>query len=166
MVVLILLMAATTSAQPGVFSKDTLIIYTPQWKGERFLDGRPKVPDEVLEKMKGIVIDDAILVLKKHGFNNQYDDRYVSNQDKPKLVGRAVTCTFMPVRPDVNSSIDARAEKDGRKGSPNGKVVDTLVVGDVIVADMWGEITNTFAGGNISGRINKMTGGTGIVIIG
>ena len=41
-------------AQPGVLTKQQLVEYTPDWKGERFADGRPKVPDAVLDRMKKV----------------------------------------------------------------------------------------------------------------
>ena len=161
-----LLTGAVAEAQQSTFTRSDLIKYTPLWKGERFPDGRPKVPDEILEKLKDVVIDDAILIVKKHGFNNQYDDGYVVNQEYPVLVGRAVTGVFMPLRPDVNDVTSKKAKEKGASRSHNGRVVETLVEGDVVVADLYGEITNTFAGGGVSGRIRKMIGDTGLVING
>ncbi|MFC1551042.1 RraA family protein [Candidatus Latescibacterota bacterium] len=159
------LTGAVAEAQETTFTKEDLIKYTPMWKGERFEDGRPKVSDEILEKMKTVVIDDAILIVKRHGFMNQYDDGYEVNQDYPVLVGRAVTGVFMPLRPDVTDVILANAEKNEVSKSHNGRIVETLVPGDIVVADLWGDITNTFAGGGVSGRINKMTEGKGGLVI-
>ncbi len=155
----------SAEAQESTFTKEDLIKYTPYWKGERFEDGRPKVSDEILEKLKTVVIDDAILIVKRHGFMNQYDDGYEVNQDYPVLVGRAVTAVFMPLRPDVTDVILASAEKRDVSRSHNGRVYETLIPGDVVVADLWGDITNTFAGGGVSGRINKMTEGNGGLVI-
>ena len=33
-------------------SKEELIFLSPEWNGERFEDGRPKVPDEIIKRMK------------------------------------------------------------------------------------------------------------------
>ena len=140
-----MLTGAISEAQHGSFSKSDLIEYTGLWKGERFPDGRPKVSDEILEKLKDVVIDDAILIVKKHGFNNQYDDGYVVNQEYPVLVGRAVTGVFMPLRPDVNDVIGKKAKENKVSPSPNGRVVQTLAEGDVVVGGM-GKIGGTFLG--------------------
>lgn len=157
--------AQAVHAQISTFSRDELIEYTPLWQGERFPDGRPKVPDDVLDKLKDIVIDDAILVLKENGYICQYEDGFVSTHTRPLLIGRAVTCIFMPERPDVAGAITSRHKADGVRGANNSVVVNTVVPGDVIVADMYGKIENTFAGGGVSGTINRM-GGRGLVIDG
>jgi len=53
-----LLLTATplVEAQPGVLTPQQLIEYTPEWKGERFPDGRPKVPDAILDRMKEVTL--------------------------------------------------------------------------------------------------------------
>ena len=33
-------------------TKEQLIALTPEWTGERFPDGRPKVPDDVMKRMQ------------------------------------------------------------------------------------------------------------------
>ena len=53
-------------------SKEELIFLTSEWKGERFADGRPKIPDNLLERAKKIYIDDAWTVLKNEGYLNQF----------------------------------------------------------------------------------------------
>jgi len=167
MVVLVLVMAATTSAQPGVFSKDALIEYTPLWKGERFPDGRPKVPDDILERMKDVALEEAWAVLRNHEYNQQFDRGWVTTMDDPVLVGRAVTAFYLPLRPDVNDVIKAKGEKEGRIGGQNSWVIDTLVKGDVIVVDMFGQVENaTFFGDNLANSIYVKSGGAGIVIDG
>src|SRR5262245_16768872 len=80
----------SASAQVGVFTKDDVVAYTPEWKGERFPDGRPKVPDEILARMKAVSIEEAWGVLKQHGYNNQFDGNWVlAGPKNPVLVGRA-----------------------------------------------------------------------------
>src|ERR1035437_2374563 len=44
--------------QPGILSRELLIKYTPDWKGERFEDGRPKVPDGILQRMKSVTLEE------------------------------------------------------------------------------------------------------------
>src|ERR1700712_4335839 len=45
-------LVTSAPAQEGFFTRDAVIKYTPEWKGERFDDGRPKVPDAILDRMK------------------------------------------------------------------------------------------------------------------
>jgi 4-hydroxy-4-methyl-2-oxoglutarate aldolase len=156
------------SAQVGVFTREHVIEYSPEWKGERFPDGRPKVSDELLSRMKPVSIEEAWAVLKRHGFNQQFEGNWVLAGPKdPVLVGRAVTAYFLPVRPDVNGVIKQKGEKDGRVGGQNSWIIDTAVKGDVIVVDLMGKIVDgTFMGDNLANSIWAKTGGNGVVING
>ena len=51
--------AGTASPQLGMFSNEQRIALTREWKGERFSDGRPKVPDAVLEGLKDVDAEEA-----------------------------------------------------------------------------------------------------------
>ena len=128
-------------------SKEELIFLTAEWKGERFADGRPKVPDDLLERARHINIDDAWTVLKNEGYLNQYEGNWKTVNNEP-VIGRAVTAMFMPSRPDVEKNIKARGtSRDGRKGNTNAWPIETLVKGDVYIADNFGKI----AGGTLMG---------------
>ena len=167
--VLLVIVAAPgwAEAQVGVFSKDALVQYTAQWKGERFPDGRPKVPDDILRRMKPVSIEEAWAVCRRHGFNNQFEGNWVITHTDPVLVGRAVTAMFHPVRPDVNNVIVEQGKKDGRVGGQNSWIIDTVVKGDVIVVDLMGKVVDgTFMGDNLANAIFAKSGGTGVVIDG
>lgn len=120
-------------------SKDELIFLTSAWKGERFADGRPKVPDDILNRAKNIGMDDAWTVLKNLGYTNQFESGWKMVNDTP-VIGRALTAMFMPSRPDVEKNIKDRGVKQGRIGNTNSWPIETLVKGDVYVADGFGKI--------------------------
>ena len=129
-------------------SKEELIFLTSSWQGERFADGRPKVSDSLLERARHINIDDAWTVLKNNGYVNQFEGGWKMVKDDVPVIGRAVTAMFMPSRPDVEKNIKARGTtRDGRKGNTNSWPIETLVKGDVYVADGFGKI----AGGTLMG---------------
>src|SRR5437773_7849616 len=86
-------------------SKEELIFLTSEWKGERFRDGRPKVPDSLVERAKHIGIEEAWTVLKNEGYKNQFEGNWKMVNDTVKVVGRVVTAQFMPSRPDVEMKI-------------------------------------------------------------
>src|SRR5688500_15557332 len=101
----------TTSFAQNI-SKEELTFLTSEWKGERFPDGRPKIPDNLLERAKHIMIDDAWTVLKNEGYLNQYEGGWKTVNDT-LMTGRAVTAMYMPSRPDVEKNIKARGAKQG-----------------------------------------------------
>jgi regulator of RNase E activity RraA len=120
-------------------SKEELIFLTPDWKGERFPDGRPKVSDQILDRMKLVTLEEAWAVLRNENFKHQYEDGWQVINPDSVLVGRAVTATFMPGRPDIHRVIDERGlAKDKRVGSQNSWTIDLLTKRDVYVVDQFG----------------------------
>ena len=163
----VVLISSAAFSQVDIFSKAELIQYTPKWTGERFEDGRPKVSDDLLRRMKEVSIEEAWAVCNRHGYINQFEGNWVITEDDPVLVGRAVTAYFQPKRPDVDSVITAQSKADGRIGGQNSWIIDTIVEGDVIVVDLMGKVVDgTFLGDNLANSIWVKSGGTGVVIDG
>lgn len=148
-------------------TKEQIIELTREWKGERFEDGRPKVPDSCLEKLRMMTLEEIWLPLYVKDYHFQYEGELKSLYGAKKLVGRAVTCTFMPVRPDLASIVKEKGDERSWQGSCNQWVVDNLTEGDVVVADMYDKVFNgTFVGGNLTTAIRVRTKTGGAVIWG
>lgn len=167
---LILLFAGEGRAQLGMFSKEQRIEFTREWKGERDEGGRPLVPDSVLERLKNTTAEEAWGVLRGARYPNQFASGFQQIVTVPgkRLVGRAVTAVFMPLRPDVNAVINEKAKAEGRGGAggQNAWVIDILKPGDVVVVDLFGKIKDgTFIGDNLATSIFTKTG-TGVVVDG
>jgi regulator of RNase E activity RraA len=132
----------------------------------RFADGRPKVPDELLERMKLVTTEEAWGVLRKHGYHHQFEGKWFCTHPGKILVGRAVTAMMVPQRPDLHSLIEELGQSEGRIGGQNSWVIDTLVEGDVMVIDLFGKIRDgTFVGDNLATSLQSHTK-TGAVIHG
>lgn len=143
-------------------SKEELIFLTQEWKGERYEDGRPKVPDEILDRMHLVTHDEAWAVMKNAGYFYQYADGWETINPDSILIGRAVTATFIPGRPDIHNAIDDRGKKEGKKGQ-NSWPVDILIKRDVYVADQFGiHVNGPTIGDNVGNAIYAKTG-NGIV---
>ncbi len=150
------------AAQSVQISKDELIALTSEWKGERFADGRPKVPDDIIRRMKQVSVEEAWAVLTNAGYRYQVAENWEVINPDSVLVGRAVTATFMPGRPDVWKAIDSFGKKEGRRGQ-NVWAVEMLQKGDVYVADQFGAKRNgPTIGDNVGNAIYARTG-NGIV---
>ncbi|HKO82729.1 MAG TPA: hypothetical protein VJU78_20125, partial [Chitinophagaceae bacterium] len=93
------------SSKSQQITKDQLLFLTREWKGERFPDGRPKVPDSILNRMKLVTLEEAWAVLRNENYKHQYDDNWQTINPDSVLVGRAVTAIFMPGRPDLQRAI-------------------------------------------------------------
>jgi len=145
-------------------SKEELLFLTPEWKGERFPDGRPKVPDAILKRMKLVTHEEAWAVLKGDNYKHQYDEGWLSINPDSVLVGRAVTATFMPGRPDIHRAIDKRGHtRDGRIKSQNAWTVAMLVKGDVYVVDQFGAHEDGPTIGDNVGMAILTNSGNGII---
>lgn len=134
---------------------------------ERFPDGRPRVPDDILERMKAVTTEEAWGVCRRNGYNFQFEGNWQNLHPEQVLVGRAVTAVFMPKRPDIDEAVEEWGQSTGRlAGKQNSWVIDTLLPNDVIVVDLFGKIQNgTFAGDNLSTAIHSRSH-TGMVIDG
>lgn len=159
----LLLSWQTASAQLWKLSPEELTKLTAKSAFERFPDGRPKVPDPLLQKLRtmDIAIEDMIGAVRSAGYTSQYEGENwkVLNPQK-KLVGRAFTVQFMPARPDLSEMLDVR----GRLR--NQSALDLLQPDDVVVVDLFGKReAGTFVGDKLAYYVWKTTG-TGMVIDG
>ena len=167
MVVSSMVSVAIAEAQVGSFSKEDLIALTAPWKGERLPDGRPKVPDDLLERMKAVTLNEAVSVLLEKGYNYQYEGNWIRINGDKVLVGRATTVQFMPLRPDMNEGNRALAKSNGDKiGTSKTNLFNVLLKHDVPVVDVFGKgEKGTYVGDNLATQIYARTG-TGFVVDG
>lgn len=149
--------------QAQTIPKEELIFLTSEWKGERFPDGRPKIPDDLIRRAKNITLEDAWTVLRNDGYTSQFDGSWKMVHPDVTIAGRAVTAMFMPSRPDVEKNIKDRGAKQGRIGNTNAWPIDILTKGDVYVADGFGKIKEgTLMGDNLGNSIYAKSG-TGVI---
>src|SRR5688500_1386314 len=162
-IALLLTAAAQVHAQPGVLTRELLVEYTPDWKGERFADGRHKVPEAILDRMKLVTLEEAWVVGTAAGSSHQLDDKWLSIHPDKVLVGRALTSQWLPGRPDVLRVIEAKGREQGRIGGTNAWPVDMLQPRDVYVSDHFGlKQDGASVGDNVASAIYARTG-NGIV---
>jgi regulator of RNase E activity RraA len=149
---------AALGAQSITPSREEVIALTSEWTGERFPDGRPKVPDAILDRMMTIGLEEAWAVLRNKGFEWQYEGRFklVHLDETATMVGRALTATFVPKRPDLDKALSARGHAEGHIGGRNSWPIDMLQKGDVYVANVFGSYEGgPIIGGNLSTAIYR-----------
>jgi len=147
---------------------EDIIQLTPLWKGERFPNGRPRVPDSILKRMRKIKTEEAWGVLWDQGYKYQFQGDWKVIHPNQVMVGRAVTAIMVPKRPDLDTCLlDYGHKEEGRRGFFNSWVIESLVEGDVLVVDMFDKVwEGTFVGGNLSTAVSKRTVNGGQVIWG
>ncbi len=168
----VLTIAPPVHGQIVTLSREQMIKYTAQNPYERFPDGRPKVPDALLEKVKGMSAEEVIAIARR-GFPNQYADGFrILSPGKP-MVGRAMTLQLMPSRPDVGDVDQAERRAKGQGRLSHQTALDMLQLNDVFVVDAFGNLNaggivgdnlayyvwkTTKAGFVIDGAIRDLTG--------
>jgi 4-hydroxy-4-methyl-2-oxoglutarate aldolase len=155
----------------GAFSqvkqtREQMMFYTADWKGDRFPDGRPKVPDDLLQRAVDCTIEDIWDFLREKGYQNQFEGGWQAlHIDKP-FAGRALTAQYMPLRADMAKAIAAEGKAEGRVSFNNSWPINELQIGDVYVADSYDKIIDgTLIGSNLGNGIAAHTH-TGFVFYG
>ena len=170
--VVVILALTLGAAQPAskplvkIACKDRVLFYTSQWQGPRLSDGRPKVADDILARMKSVSIEEAWAILRNQGYVNQFEGNWKMIHSNVPIVGRALTAQYMPARPDVKKTLDDQGRSEGRIGASNSWPIDMLQKGDVYVADGFGKIIDgTLIGDNLGNSIFAKSG-NGVVFDG
>lgn len=164
------------NAQLWTWTKDQMVDYTKAWTGDRFPDGRPKVPDSLLQRARGLSMEEIMINWSAGpggpggGFGrnpySQYEDGWHVLHPGKTLVGRAVTMAFMPARPDLDAVVNAKAKEKGLSLG-NQYVIDMLQPGDVLVVDLYGKNEGgTIVGDNLFYYIMTATKNGGLVVDG
>lgn len=141
---------------------------TSEWKGERYPDGRPKVSDALLERLKNISVEEAWGVLRNKGYHNQFEGDWQVIFPDSVMTGRVVTAQYAPLRPDLQAYVKEQGKLENRsmKGGTNSWPIDILVNGDVYVADGYGKIADgTLIGDNLGNSIYAKSG-RGVIFYG
>jgi 4-hydroxy-4-methyl-2-oxoglutarate aldolase len=139
-------------------TRDQILFYTSEWKGDRFPDGRPRLPDALLKRAVDMTIEDVWEYLRDHGYRNQFEGGWMAlHTDKP-FAGRALTAQYMPTRPDMRKAILAEGKAESRVGDTNSWPINELQIGDVYVADGFGKIVEgTLIGSNLGNAVAAHT---------
>jgi regulator of RNase E activity RraA len=141
-------------------AREDLIELTHLNPFERFDDGRPKVPDDLLERMKLVTTEEAWGVLRRHGYHRQFEGNWKETHPNTIMVGRAVTAQFLPHRPDYHEAIQQAGLREGRAniGGQNSWVIETLQLHDVMVVDIFGKVKDgTVVGDNLGTAVRSRT---------
>ena len=146
-------------------NREDIIQMTPLWEGDRFDNGRPRVSDDIIQRLQKIALEEAWGVCWGNDYKYQFQGDWKVLNGDTTMVGRAVTGVMVPRRPDLHDSLLEYGQKEeGRVGFFNSWVIETLVEDDIMVIDMFDKIfQGTYSGGNLSNAI-KSRGGRGQVL--
>lgn len=149
-------------AQSVVWPQESIKELTVEWTGERTPDGRPKVSDNLLERLKALSVEEVWATLSSKGYENQfenfsgiYENGWQIIHPEKVMTGRVVTAQFMPLRKDFDNYVQGQAKKEGTKTPvTNYAPIIKLSEGDVYVADSYGKMVDgTLIGDNLGNAV-------------
>ena len=144
-------------------TKEQIMFYTSDWKGDRFPDGRPKLPDSLLDRAKDMTIEDIWDFLRGKGYPDQFEPNWMSLHSDKVMVGRALTVQYMPTRADMTAAIRTECKAEGAPTCGNSWPIAELNPGDIYVADGYAKVEGgTLIGSNLGNGI-KGKGSPGFV---
>ncbi len=165
-VILWTVVGASAAFSQVKMTKEQMMFYTSDWKGDRFPDGRPKVPDDLLKRALDVSIEDVWDYLREQGYRNQFEGDWQALHIEKPFAGRALTAQYMPIRADMVKAITAEGKAEGRVSGNNSWPINELQIGDVYVADGFGKVIDgTLIGSNLGNGIAAHTH-TGFVFYG
>jgi 4-hydroxy-4-methyl-2-oxoglutarate aldolase len=169
-----LFMAALSLAIPApaaaqVLSPEEVIFLTEEWTGERYPDGRPRVSDDVLERMRYVSLEEGWAAIREAGaggYNWKFEGDWDVMHPEQVMTGRALTVAYMPGLPQLQARMSARGRAEGRPASMDQWPVALLQQGDVYVADGFGKVVGGPVVGDNFARAIHTNSGNGIVVYG
>jgi 4-hydroxy-4-methyl-2-oxoglutarate aldolase len=134
----------------------------------RFPDGRPRVPDDVLDRLLLATTEQAWKTMDDQGYRFQFEGGWRETHPGRVVVGRAVTAQFLPFRPDLHAVVQQTGLSEGRSasGGQNSWVIESLQQRDVMVVDIFGKVEDGTVIGDNLGTAVKVRTGAGAVIDG
>lgn len=144
---------------PLSLTPEDIVAFTPDWTGPRSDDGRPRVADDIIARVKRVSITQAWGVLIQNGYRNQFEDGWDRLHPEEALCGRALTAQFMPIRKDLKDAIQVKADAAGVVGDITSWPIYELQPGDIYVADVFGkQDMGPIIGDNLATAIFARTG--------
>jgi 4-hydroxy-4-methyl-2-oxoglutarate aldolase len=134
----------------------------------RFPDGRPLVPDAILDRLLRATTEQAWKTMYDHDYRYQFEGGWHQTHPGRITVGRAVTAQFLPFRPDFHAVVQQTGMSEGRSasGGQNSWVIESLQHRDVMVVDIFGKVEDGTVVGDNLGTAVKVRTGAGAVIDG
>jgi regulator of RNase E activity RraA len=145
------------------WNPEDIKLLTKDWTGERMPDGRPKVSDAHLERLKHVGLEEIWEFLKAKGYENQFENFASTHENgwyimhpEQVMTGRAVTAQFMPMRFDFDDYLQEVGKNQGINRVNNNLPVTLLSEGDVYVADSYGKMADgTLMGASLGGNVYR-----------
>lgn len=153
--------ASTPPVQVNRASRDT---WTPVM--DVLKARRTPVTDAQLQRLTELPIEALWGGLQGKHYQHSFVTGFRQTQPNAKLVGRALTMRYLPVRPDLMEAINTLAKEGDWDFQYNVRAGEDARPGDVIVVELGGMVNRATFMGDVTGLGMKMKGVKGVIIDG
>ena len=161
LVVLFVATLAADAQQVKRASRDTWTPVMDVLKGDR-----PAVTDAQLQRLRDLPLEAVWGSLQRQKYVRSFEGGFQLTVPNPKLVGRAVTMRYLPVRPDLMQAVQALAKEGDWDYQYNVRAGEDLKPGDVVVVELGGMVDRATFLGDVTGIGMQMAGALGVIVDG
>jgi 4-hydroxy-4-methyl-2-oxoglutarate aldolase len=127
---------------------------------------RTRVTDEQLARLKKVPIEAVWAAIQGKEYRHCFVNDLKLTQPGTKLVGRALTMRYLPVRPDLMEAVKTLAKEGDWDFQYNVRAGEDTRPGDVLVVELGGMVDRATFMGDVTGLGIKSRGAAGVVIDG
>lgn len=127
---------------------------------------RPRVTDEQLARIAKYPIEALWNGVQNQGYTQNFANHFRLTQPGTKLVGRALTMRYLPLRPDIDAATKQIAKEGDWDFQYNVRAGEDANPGDVIVVELGGAVDRATFLGDVTGIGMKQRGVRGVVVDG
>ena len=154
--------AATPSVQVNRAARDTWTPVMEVLKPARSVT----VTDAQLQRLRELPLEAVWGALQSRRYVRSFEGGFQLTVPHTKLVGRAVTMRYLPVRPDLMEAVQALAKEGDWDYQYNVRAGEDLEPGDVVVVELGGMVDRATFLGDVTGLGMKMAGALGCIVDG
>jgi len=127
---------------------------------------RTPVTDAQLQRLAQLPLEALWGVLQRKQYQHCFADGFQLTQPRAKLVGRALTMRYLPVRPDLMEGVRTLAKEGDWDYQFNVRAGEDARPGDVVVVEAGGMVNRAAFLGDVTALGMKVAGVKGIIVDG
>jgi 4-hydroxy-4-methyl-2-oxoglutarate aldolase len=156
--------AQATAAAPVQVNRASRDTWTPLM--DVLNPKRTAVTDEQVARLKDLPIEAVWAALQSRQYQLCFVNGFEQTQQGSKVVGRALTMRYMPVRPDLMDGVKQLAKEGDWDFQYNVRAGEDAKPGDIILVELGGMVDKATFMGDVTGLGIKVAGVKGVVIDG
>ena len=156
------LLASTNAQQVNRAARDTWTPVMEVLKSSRNVT----VTDAQLQRLRELPLEAIWGALQRRQYVRSFEGGFQQTVPNAKIVGRAVTMRYLPVRPDVMEAVRTLAKEGDWDYQYNVRAGEDLKKGDVVVVELGGMVDRATFLGDVTALGMQRAGAVGVIVDG